>query len=141
VISGTPTGVERAGELAKERGAKRVLPLAVEGAFHSPLMAPAAQRLETELEATDIRACRITLYANVTAQPVEEPDDIRRALASQLKSPVRWRQSVTHMIEEAPRFIEVGPGAVLAGLMRRIHRESPVENLATVEALRKRSDV
>jgi len=137
VISGTHEGIERASELARERGAKRVIPLAVSGAFHSPLMASAAERLEEELQASGIAPCNMTVIANVTAEPVGEPDEIRRALANQVKSPVRWTQSIRRLIAAGyVRFVEVGPGKVLTGLMRRIAPDRAVQNIATVAALR-----
>ena len=140
VISGTREGVRKATDLAKEHGAKRTVPLTVSGAFHSPLMAPAAERLEDELNKTDISPCRIKVIGNVTAEPVREPDEIRNALARQVSSPVRWSQSMTGLIENgASRFIEVGPGRVLTTLLRRIDRDSEAENISTMEMLRARS--
>lgn len=142
VISGTRAGVERAAELAKERGAKRALPLAVSGAFHSPLMAPAAERLEEKLVKTPINQCRMRVIANVTADSVSEPDEIRNVLARQVMSPVRWHQSVAGLIEAIDaRFVEVGPGRVLTGLMRRINPDSLVENVSTMDALRARREL
>jgi len=139
VISGTHSGVERAGELAKARGARRVVPLAVGGAFHSPLMAPAAERLREELQRTPFRECRVPVVANVTGEPVTAPEEIRNALARQLTSPVRWSVSMRRLIEEKRRrFLEVAPGTVLSGLMRRIDRESVVENVSTMAALREK---
>ncbi len=136
VISGTHAGVTRAADLAKEHGAKRTIPLAVSGAFHSPLMAPAAERLAGELQHAPVAPCRMNVVANVTAGPIEHPDEIRNALARQVKCPVRWSQSMVYLIEEfRPRFLEVGPGKVLTSLMRRIDRHSTVENISTAEAL------
>lgn len=137
VISGTREGIERAAVLAKERGAKRALPLAVSGAFHSPLMDPAAVRLEAELSATTIQEPSFTLVANVTAQPVSEPDDIRRALARQVKSPVMWSQSVQWLLKDGyTQFVEVGPGKVLTGLMKRIAPEAVAINISSADALK-----
>jgi [acyl-carrier-protein] S-malonyltransferase len=137
VISGTREGTERAAALAKERGAKRVLPLAVSGAFHSPLMEPAAARLEAELAATALRAPALTLVANVTAQPVADPEDIRRALARQVKSPVLWSQSVQWLLKDGvTNFVEIGPGKVLSGLMKRTAPEAPVVNISSADALK-----
>ena len=135
-ISGTQAGIERAGEIARERGAKRVIPLAVEGAFHSPLMAAAAERLEELLQATGLAPCRMMVISNVTAEPVSEPDEIRRSLAAQVRSAVRWRQSIRRLIAEGyTHFIEVGPGKVLTGLLKRIAPECTVENVSTADAL------
>ena len=137
VISGSREGIERASELAREKGARRVIPLAVGGAFHSPLMAPAAERLEEALEATGIAPCSITVIANVTAEPVYEPEEIRCALANQVRSPVLWTQSIQHLVGEGyTHFVEVGPGKVLTALMRRIAPECTVENISAAEALR-----
>ena len=139
VISGTRSGVERAGELARSRGARRVVRLAVSGAFHSPLMAPAAERLSEELGRTPIRKCEIPVVANVTGEMMTAPDEIRNALTRQLTSPVRWSVSMRWLIEEKrARFLEVAPGKVLSGLMRRIDRESVVENVSTMAALREK---
>ena len=141
VISGTRAGVERAAQLARERGAKRAMPLAVEGAFHSPLMAPAAERLAEELARTPVKECAFPVVANVSAEPVGGPDEIRRSLVRQLTSPVRWSQSVRWLIEKrGPRFVEAAPGRVLAGLLRRIDRESEVESFATMDVLRARME-
>ena len=135
-ISGTHAGVERAGEIARERGAKRVIPLAVEGAFHSPLMAAAAERLEELLQATCIAPCRMMVISNVTAEPVSEPDEIRRSLAAQVRSAVRWSQSIRRLTAEGyTHFIEVGPGKVLTGLLKRIAPDCTVENVSTADAL------
>ena len=139
VVSGTRSGVAKATGLAKEYGAKRTIALAVSGAFHSPLMAPAAERLAGELAHAQIGPCRMDVIANATAGKVKEPDEIRNALARQVQSPVLWSQSMALMITEfRPRFIEVGPGKVLTGLVRRIDRDCTVENISTVAALREK---
>ena len=120
VISGDHGAVERAGEAAKEAGAKRVVPLPVSGAFHSPLMAYARDGLAEALENAEIRAPRCPVYLNVTAQPTTDPDEIRRQLLAQLTAPVRWAQSLEAMrADGADRFVEVGAGNVLAGLVKR----------------------
>lgn len=138
VISGAQEAVARAGELARERGAKRVLPLAVSGAFHSPLMAPAAAKLEAELNSTPIAAPALPVIANVTAAPVTDAEDVRRSLARQVKAPVLWGPSMRRLIDDGfTRFVEVGPGKVLQGLMKRIAPDAPVLNLSTMDALRK----
>jgi len=138
VISGSVAGVARASELAKERGAKRVRPLAVSGAFHSPLMAPAAERLEADLSATPFVPCKFDVIANVTAGPVRSPENVRVCLAKQLRSPVRWTQSVLYLADNGyNRLVEVGPGKVIAGLVRRIAPKAAMENVSTVDALRK----
>jgi [acyl-carrier-protein] S-malonyltransferase len=129
--------VQRAAELAKERGAKRTLPLAVSGAFHSPLMEPAARRLEQALAETDIAPPTMTLIANVSAEPVSRPDLIRRSLAQQVRSSVRWSQTMKRLVADGyGRFIEVGPGKVLSGLMKRIAPEAQVVNVSSLDALK-----
>lgn len=121
VISGSVSGVRRAMELAKERGAKLVKELPVSGAFHSPLMESAQEGLKEALENTPIRDASIPVYANVTAQPVRDAGGIRRLLLQQLTSPVRWEESVAAMASDgASTFVEIGPGKVLQGLVKRI---------------------
>lgn len=121
VISGSVPGVRRAMELAKERGAKLVKELPVSGAFHSPLMESAQEGLKEALENTPIRDASIPVYANVTAQPVRDAGGIRRLLLQQLTSPVRWEESVAAMASDgALTFVEIGPGKVLQGLVKRI---------------------
>lgn len=121
VISGEKEAVERACVLAKEAGAKRALPLAVSGAFHSPLMQPASVELAKAIEATEIVAPVCPIYQNVTARPETDPQTIKANLLAQLTSPVRWTQSVKNMlVEGADYFMEVGPGNVLQGLVKRI---------------------
>jgi len=121
VISGSVVGVRKAMELAKQRGAKMVKELVVSGAFHSPLMGSAQVGLRSALEQTSIRDARIPVYTNVTAEPVTRADEIRELLYRQLSSPVRWEESVRNMVRDgAGRFLEVGPGKVLQGLVKRI---------------------
>lgn len=121
VISGEETAVEQACAKAKEAGAKRALPLPVSGAFHSPLMEPARFELGKAIEATEIVAPRCPVYQNVTALPTMDPAQIKKNLLAQLTSPVRWTQSVKNMLADgADYFMEIGPGTVLQGLVRRI---------------------
>lgn len=137
VISGERHAVEKAAELAKQHGAKRAIPLAVSGAFHSPLMASAADNLSIELMNTTFRKCRFPVVANVSAEPVTEPEDIRNLLARQVKSSVRWSQSVQRIVADGHKqFVEVGPGKVLSGLMRRIAPEAEIINVSTYDSLR-----
>jgi [acyl-carrier-protein] S-malonyltransferase len=134
VISGDPGAVARAGELLKAAGAKRVLPLKVSGAFHSPLMAPAAERFGMELERAELAAPAFAVVANATAEPVRDPAAARRLLAAQLTSPVRWVQSVGTLAAAAGHgatFVEIGPGSVLTGLARRIVPGTGTVNLGT----------
>jgi [acyl-carrier-protein] S-malonyltransferase len=121
VISGSVEGVRKAMELAKQRGAKMAKELVVSGAFHSPLMGSAKEGLRAALEKTAIQDARIPVYANVTAEPVTRATEIRALLYQQLSSPVRWEESVRNMVRDgASRFVEIGPGKVLQGLVKRI---------------------
>jgi [acyl-carrier-protein] S-malonyltransferase len=122
VISGEVAGVERAMALAKEAGAKRAIRLPVSGAFHSPLMAPARAGLAAALRDTPMQRAGVPVHANVNAEPVCEPADGKRLLEEQLTSPVRWTDVVRRLVREFPSalFVEMGPGSVLSGLVRRI---------------------
>ena len=122
VISGDPVAVEKAGEACKTRGAKRVLPLKVSGAFHSPLMKPAVPGLQQALEQVTFAEPRVPIFANATAGPVTTGTDARRLLAEQLTAPVRWVECMQAAGAAVPgaRFIEIGPGNVLSGLLKRI---------------------
>ena len=115
-------GVRKAMELSKIKGAKLVKELVVSGAFHSPLMQPAVEDLRGTLESTNIYDARIPVYANVTGKPVTNKNDINRLLLEQLNAPVRWEETINNMINDgAQEFIEIGPGKVLQGLMKRIN--------------------
>ncbi|MBO4263572.1 MAG: ACP S-malonyltransferase [Bacteroidales bacterium] len=121
VISGTREAVERACAALKEAGAKRALMLGVGGAFHSPLMEPAREQLARAIEKTDVQQPRCPIYQNVTARGETDPARIKENLLQQLTAPVRWTQSVRQMLADgADTFVELGPGAVLQGLVRRI---------------------
>ncbi len=123
VISGDVKAVEEACELLKERGAKRALILPVGGAFHSPLMEPARKELAEAIEATVFNKPICPVYQNVNASAVTDPSEIKKNLMLQLTAPVRWTQSVQNMIKDgATHFIEVGPGKVLQGLVKKIDR-------------------
>jgi len=125
VISGEPKAVEAAMALAKEAGARRVVPLPVSGAFHSPLMEPAGRGLAEALAAVAISTARIPVLANATAEPVIEPEAIRDSLARQLLSPVRWEAIERSLLADpGPPFLEVGPGRVLTGLLRTLDRQA-----------------
>jgi [acyl-carrier-protein] S-malonyltransferase len=120
VISGSIAGVRKAMELAKTRGAKLVKELVVSGAFHSPLMKSAQEKLKTALDAADIHNAKIPVYANVTAKPVMTANEIRSLLFEQVINPVRWDESVVNMnADGATKFVELGPGKVLQGLVKR----------------------
>ena len=121
VISGSPEGVTRAGEIAKTNGAKRVLPLPVSGAFHSRLMTPAVEVMSHALKDAAIHAADVPVLSNLTADYQADADDIRANLAAQIDHPVRWEESMARLVADGfDTFVEVGPGTVLAGLMRRI---------------------
>ena len=124
VISGSMKGIETACEKLKAAGAKRALPLKVGGAFHSPLMEPARAELADAIAHTNFHTPKCPVYQNVNAQPQTDPDEIKKNLIAQLTAPVRWTQSVQNMIAAgADTFIEVGPGAVLQGLVKKISSE------------------
>lgn len=136
VISGDVAALERAGELARDAGAKRVIPLNVSGAFHSPLMAVAEAGLEEQLSAVEIRPPAFPIVSNVTAAPVSEPQKAAPLLVRQLTSPVRWVASLQTMLEAAPsEFLELGAGSVLAGLLKRVSRDSKVRSVGGAEDL------
>lgn len=124
VLSGATAAVERAVEIAKEKGARRAVMLPVSAPFHSSLLAPAAEVMKEALEKTDIEAPSPILVANVTAESTQDPPIIRRQLVEQVTAMVRWRESVLYMKEQGvDTLIELGAGNVLTGLTRRIDRE------------------
>lgn len=128
VISGEMEAVQKACEALKEAGAKRALILPVGGAFHSPLMGPAAKRLVEAIGRTYFHEPFCPVYQNVDAQPTMDPEKIRENLLKQLTSPVRWAQTVENMVADgATSFTEVGPGTVLAGLIKKTAPEGAVE--------------
>ncbi|WP_296317356.1 ACP S-malonyltransferase [Winogradskyella sp. UBA3174] len=125
VISGDVDAINSACEALKEAGARRALVLPVGGAFHSPLMEPAREELAAAIENTTFSKPNCPIYQNVTASAITDENEIKVNLISQLTAPVRWTQSVQQMIEDgASHFTEVGPGKVLQGLVRKIHREA-----------------
>ena len=129
VISGSVKGIDIACERLKEAGARRALPLKVGGAFHSPLMEPARIELAEAINNTMFNTPVCPVYQNVDAKPVSDPDKIKENLIAQLTSPVRWTQIVKNMLDDgAKTFIEVGPGNVLQGLVKKVNRE--VETLS-----------
>ena len=148
VVSGEWTALERLPAAAKELGAKRVVPLNVGGAFHSPLMAPAVEVFEPHLAAAPLRDPAIPVVANATAEPVTDAEELRRLLARQLTGRVRWTESVRRMAAlGVDTFIEVGPGTVLSGLIKRTVEGTRVlaagdaEGVAAVaDALRTQTD-
>jgi len=139
VISGTKAAVEEAGILLAEAGAKRVVPLKVSGAFHSPLMEKARASFDDAVRAVSVVDAEIPVYANVTALPVISRDEIRRMMVEQLVLPVRWVDTVVNMIADGiDEAYELGPGAVLAGLVKRTDERLgviPVADPATIESI------
>jgi len=129
VISGSNEGIDKAIEILKEKGAKRAIKLSVGGAFHSPLMEPARLELEDAIRNTIFNKPICPVYQNVNANPSVDPDVIKLNLVSQLTSPVRWTQSVINMIAGgATSFVEVGPGNVLSGLIKKVNRDIVTES-------------
>ena len=123
VISGSRKGVELASAKAKEAGAKRALPLEVSGPFHSTLMKPAADQLREVLDGIEMKDSEVPIVANVTAEPIRSASEIKDKLIEQLYSPVLWEDSVRKMIElGVDTFIEIGPGKVLSGLIKKIDK-------------------
>lgn len=127
VISGSVNGVKKAMELCKSNGAKLVKELVVSGAFHSPLMEPAKEKLLKALDETHFYDARFPVYANVTAKPVKDKNEIKKLLYDQLTSPVRWEETIQNMINDGfDEFYEIGPGKVLQGLVKRINPDVKV---------------
>lgn len=138
VISGTTKGVELAGEKAKEAGAKRAIPLEVSGPFHSALMKPAAEKFATILDGLEIVDAKIPVVANVTATPIQEQEEIKTKLVEQLYSSVLWEDSVRKMLDlGVDTFIEIGPGKVLSGLIKKIDRKVKVYAVNDMETSKK----
>jgi [acyl-carrier-protein] S-malonyltransferase len=136
VISGAAAAVARACALAKERGAKRALPLKVSAAFHSPLMRAAAEGLAPAVVGAAVSDARVPALANVTAEPLTSAEAIRRELVAQITSPVRWIDSVRRMAAEGvDTFAEIGPGSVLTGLIKRIAPGARLINVSDLASL------
>ncbi len=137
VISGSKPACSRALAAAEAKGLKAV-ELKVAGAFHSPLMQPAADRMREELDKIDLKAPARPVYANVTAQPHGDVASLKDLLVQQIVAPVRWEQTMQGLVGASPegRYIELAPGRTLAGLMKRINRRLPVESLASADALK-----
>ena len=136
VVSGEQAAVLRLGELVIEAGAKRFVELPVSGAFHSPLMQPAAEQMKALLQAAPLVAPRVPILSNVSAAPVIDPEQLRTHLIQQITSPVRWTETVRELVAMGvERAYEVGPGTVLKGLLRRIERGLAVACVGTAEEL------
>jgi [acyl-carrier-protein] S-malonyltransferase len=138
VISGEVEAVGKAGELASAKGAKRVLPLNVSGAFHSPLMDEPAKEMAQALAQVAFQAGSLRVYSNVTSEPVAEPSQWPTLLENQLKSPVRWTESVQNMLRDGiMTFIECGGGEVLSGLIRRTDKGATTLSVGDTASLEK----
>jgi [acyl-carrier-protein] S-malonyltransferase len=135
VVSGSAGACERALKAAEAAGCKAVA-LSVAGAFHSPLMQSAAERMQIELDRVNFSPPRVPVYSNVTAQPHGDVESIKRLLVRQIVSPVKWEQTMQALIGGGEaRFVELAPGRTLAGLAKRINRRLPVESLSSIESL------
>jgi len=142
VIAGSAAAVARAGERAKARGAKRVIPLTVSAPFHCALMKPAEDRLAPELRALRTQDPRIPVIADVDGEPKRDARSAIDALIAQVSSPVRWEAVVRRLASEGvTTYVEVGPGTVLSGLIRKIHREARVANFGSPDDLAAVEDV
>lgn len=138
VITGDADKVAKASEMIKEKGAKRVIPLDVAGAFHSSLMRPAVPHFEEALSKTNFKAAAFPVISNVDAQPAQNPEKIRENLAKQIVSSVRWVESVEYMAAQGVNvFLEIGPGNVLKGLIRKINPGLTVHNIRNPQDLKK----
>jgi [acyl-carrier-protein] S-malonyltransferase len=131
VISGAIEAIDKACELATEKGAKRALKLPVGGAFHSPLMEPAREELAKAIEETTFNTPSCPVYQNVTAAAVSNPEEIKKNLMAQLTAPVKWTQTMHQMIADGcEEIVEVGPGKVLQGLFKKVDRKFPTSSAA-----------
>ncbi len=136
VISGEQEAVHYAMEIAKNLGARKAMALNVSGAFHSPLMAPAKPNLELAIEAVTFNTPKIPIIANVDAEPTTDVQRIKQNLLDQLEQPVLWEDSVLRMIKDGvDEFVEVGPGRVLQGLIKRIERQANISGIGSLEQL------
>ncbi len=139
VIAGHTEAVDRAIELAKEKGAKRAMPLPVSAPFHCSLMIPAGDRLATVLEAVEVGKMTLPVITNVEATPNQDSERVRDLLVKQVSAPVRWQETIACMVElGVDRYVEIGPGKVLSGLVKRMAKGSTiqnVQNLADISAL------
>jgi [acyl-carrier-protein] S-malonyltransferase len=136
VISGAKEKIAHACELAKAKGARRALPLPVAGAYHSPLMASAQPKLQSELQRVAMTMPIMPVISNVTARPHEGPEAIRARLVEQVTSSVRWEESMRYLLAQGfTRFVELGPGTALSGFMKRIDKTAQTLNVADMASL------
>jgi [acyl-carrier-protein] S-malonyltransferase len=131
VVSGTRAACEAVERLAPERGAMKTIRLAVSGAFHTDIMKPADQQLAAALAQVNIRPARLPVWSNVDAQPHSQPDEIRSLLTRQVLQPVQWEKTLRNLLaDKVDRFFEIGPGRVLAGLLKRVERKAECQNVS-----------
>ena len=141
VLGGEKAAVEAASALAKEKGARRCLPLKVSGPFHSPFMKPAGEKLERELEQVRLSELQIPYVSNVSAQPITKTEQIRSLLSQGVYSPVKWEQSMRTMLAEGVEyFVEIGPGHTLSTLLKKINAEAKICTVSTMEDLVRMQD-
>ncbi len=137
VISGATENLSKAAALAQAKGASRIVPLSVSGAFHSPLMQTARDGLSKIIAAIDFRDPSVPIIANVTAKPLTTAEEVKTELVEQLCNGVQWQRSIEYMINNGvSTFIEIGPGRVLSGLIKRINRNVSTQNIGDVEAIK-----
>jgi len=138
VIAGHAEAVDRAVALAKDAGAKRAMLLPVSAPFHCPLMVPAGERLASALEGVEVHPLNLPVVSNVEASPNQAADRVRQLLVAQVSAPVRWEESMQWMIDQGvDRFIEIGPGKVLSGLVKRMAKQAVIENIQVSADLQK----
>jgi len=138
VISGEQHALDTAIALAEVRGAKRVMPLAVSGAFHSPVMQPAATALKPSIVASRIRDASIPIVGNIAAEPITSTQALREELAQQIARPVQWSRSIEYMVSQGvSTFIELGPGQALTGMVKRIARDTERINVGSAQEVEK----
>lgn len=138
VISGEHRALDRALELCREKGARRAIPLKVAGAYHSPVMAPAQEKLRPFLEEADFQPPKIPIVVNATGQPAKTPDEVKQALIDQVTASVRWEDSMKFLQAQGIEGgVEIGPGSVLRGLMRDVDKSIKVHSVCSLEDMRK----
>ena len=137
VISGAAENITKAMEMATAAGASRAIPLQVSGAFHSPLMQPAVDGMTQYISSLSFQEPSIPVIGNTTAEPLTTAEAIKSELLNQLHNPIQWQRTIEYMVNEGvPTFIEIGPGKVLTGLIRRINKETKTLNIGDLEAVR-----
>ena len=137
VISGAAENIKKAMEAATAAGASRAIPLQVSGAFHSPLMQPAVEGMVSYLDATTFETPSIPVIGNTTGSPMTTIEAVKTELRNQLTSPVQWQRTIEYMVDQGVSdFVEIGPGKVLTGLIRRINKEVQTSNIGDLEAVK-----